>query len=765
MAIQQQQPHQYNGYVNGHAPPAWIAQSWHSAHGVPYTFAGPPPPLPGSMPPPHGHYIPNGHQHHPRTHHAAPPYEPPPPPRPQIKYPTEDMEVAPKDTDVCRPQLKFITRSQCIKNTDDSHVVEGLDEATVGYLLEAWNTLNVYCQVLRLDSFTFDDFVEAMQFTSDEVDCELLSETHCAVLKQLVNAENQQNGAMQIALPDLPDPSDDEEEDDEPETAPPSPTPEPEVPARRTRSSLNKVQNAEPEEAEPEEPAKSHRADELEDEFGWVQRLRKRELRNGGWELVLAGLLHQLSGRPRLTEQCDTILAHLLPLDAEPTIETVRLQYSTMNVNLRALAMHIIVQLFMETKAVKSFLEEMANTMTEFRKTKIIHQRARKEAMAALKDLDIERKLKAPTPEKSPSPIPELEEAESGAEDVMDVDKVDDAEDSIPDSEEEDEIQIRSLRGGRDRAAESKRKREAEAERKAREAEAKQNKGSKEYQKILKQIDKERERFDAAEEQIMIVEEDLRQADCTRTRVLGKDRFCNRYWWFERNAMPHAGLPESSTADADYANGRIWVQGPDDMERVGFIDVSPEEQNNYSNTFGVTPAQRKEKEEGSTQLHTADQWGFYDSPEDVEGLIDWLDVRGHREIKLRKELMLQREVIAKYMENRKSYLAPKKESEEPEDPPKRMTTRKKTYISEPVARCTRWENLMAVEENGHKHIDPAPQKKGRGARKGGSAASTVVVADPPTRKRRGRSDSEAPLNVPLNRQGKRVSRQGDRYPW
>lgn len=668
------------------------------------------------------------------------------------------MELPPKNDGVTRPALKFIAQSQCPAGADTSDSIEGIEEATVGSLLEAWNTMNVYCQVLKLDSFTFDDFAEAIQFSSDEIDCELLNEVHCALLKQLVNAENQQNGAIQISLPDLPDPSDDEDEEEEPETREPTPTPEPEVPARRTRSSLNKVQNAEPDEdtaAENEESEEIHRAAEISDEFGWIQRLRKREFRRGGWELVLAGLLHQLSGRPRLTDSCDKILAHLCPLNVEPTIESIRLQYSTMDINLRALALEILVRLFMETKTVKNFLEEMSNTMTEFRKTKIIHQRSRKEALAKLKNLDIERKLAAPTPEKSPTPMPELE-------DSMEVDKVEeDVDGSIPDSEDEDAIQIRSLRRGHDRAAERKRKRDQEAERKAKEAEAKQNKGSKEYQKILKQIDKEREALEAAEEQILTVDEDLRQADCTRTRVLGKDRFCNRYWWFERNAMPHAGLPESSTADAEYANGRIWVQGPDDMERIGYIDVSPDEQNNYSSRFEVTPAERKVQEEGTTHLAHANQWGFYDSVEDVDSLIAWLDVRGTREIKLRKDLILQRDLIAKYMENRKEYLAPKQESEEPEEPRKRMTTRKKTYVSEPVARCTRWENSMALEESGHKHIDPPPVKKGRGARKGGSTGLPVLDDAAVTRKGRGRHSSELATVGRVNSRSGRTSRQGD----
>lgn len=707
-----------------------------------------------SMVPPPGYmlHIPPGDNYY-LQHPAqiAPKYEPAPPPPPPIKYPIDDMDVEPLQDGTHRPTMKFATQSQAQDDNDENEdIIPGLGEPTVGLLLEIWNTLNVYCQVLLLDSFTFDDFVDAMQFSSDEVDCALQDEAHCAVLKKLVNPENEQNGAIQISLPDLPDPSDDEEQDEdsdeENEEESKETTPEPEYPAKRTRSSLNKVQNAEDDREDSTngtEAARIHRAAEMFGDYGWIQRLRKRDFRNGGWQMVLVGLLHQLSGRPRLTDTCNKILTHLAPLDAEPTIQTVRLQYSTMDINLRTEALQTICQLFLETKAVKTFLEEMSNTMTQFRKVKIEHQRARKDAIAKLKDLRTQRHLLAPTPEKSPSPMPEVEDEMEGV-------KLDDGEVSIPDSDDEAPLNSRSLRRGVDRAAERKRKRDEEAERKAKDEKDKQNKGSKEYQKVLKTIDKERERMDEAEEQIMIVDGDLREADCPRTRVLGKDRFCNRYWWFERNAMPHSGLPDSSTAEAEYANGRLWVQGPDEMELLGYIDVPEQEKKNYASRFQMTPAERKDLEEGGTHLETANQWGFYDDPEEVDMLIGWLDPRGVRELKLKKELTLQRDVIARHMEKRKAYLAPREQSEEPSNV--RMSTRTKTYISEANHRCLKWSNEMAVEEQGHRHIDPPPPKKGRGRK--------AAIEEPQMTTRRG---AKADTGVTLNRQGNPVTRQGSRY--
>jgi ATP-utilising chromatin assembly and remodelling N-terminal/DDT domain/WSTF, HB1, Itc1p, MBD9 motif 1 len=323
----------------------------------------------------------NGTPYYPPLAQLVPKTVPPPPAPAPIKYPIEDLEVAPVRNGTHRPAIHYLSRdtpASTTTNTDTPILM-----STVGSLLETWNTLNVYCQVFMLDSFTFDDFMEAMQFSSARVDCELFNEIHCAVLKKLVNGEDDQNGAIQISLPDLPSDDEDEDESDVDESsAIPTPTPEPEEPVKRTtRSSLNKVQ-AKPATRSPSAAAdvRIHRAAEMFGDYGWIQRLRKRDFRNGGWQLIMVGLLHQLAGRPRLQADCDQILTHLAPLDAEPTQQTAWLQYSTMDINMRVKALQIICMLTLETKAIKAFLEESSAQMTELRKIKIEHQRARKEA-------------------------------------------------------------------------------------------------------------------------------------------------------------------------------------------------------------------------------------------------------------------------------------------------------------------------------------------------------------------------------------------------
>ncbi len=338
----------------------------------------------------------------------------------------------------------------------------------------------------------------------------------------------------------------------------------------------------------------------------------------------------------------------------------------------------------------------------------------------------------------------------------------------------------RKLRRATDRAAERKRKAEKEQERKEKaEAAAKLPKQSKQFQRVLKDIQKKEDEIAECEREIAVIDNDLREADCPRTRVLGKDRFWNRYYWFERNGMPYGGLPDSSTASAGYANGCIWVQGPDDIEREGYIDMIPEYQDEYKAKFDMTVPDRKKREEGATSVFNAGQWGYYADPEEMDALLAWLDPRGFNELKLRKELINYRDRIAKNMENRKAYLATpekddKKEENKEEDeitaaPPvipatttpgakngakNRMSTRGRgvTTISagppppppppaaepepEPVVyRCMSWENTMALEDIGHLHsLEPPPARSRKMTKKKEAAivaaAATKEVIEP-----------------------------------
>ncbi|KAF1990995.1 hypothetical protein K402DRAFT_168687 [Aulographum hederae CBS 113979] len=693
-------------------------------------------------------YTQHFHQHHQFFQPVATTMPPPPPPKPApIKYPIEDLDVQPKNNGITRPALKYIakTRDQA-ESSNNGEEDAGFAMTSIGPLLEIWNTLNVHCEVFILDSFTLDDFMDALKFSSFEVECELLTEVHCAVLKQLVNEQ----GQVMVALPELEEEDSDEDSDDT--SAVSTPAKEPTPPARTTRSSLAKSEAAAMKQRSPsvDPNAPVHRAAEMLSERGWVERLKERDFLDGGWQTIIVGLLRQLSLSPNQKQKCDEILSHLAPLDQEPTQETAYNQYVTLDVNLRISLLELICMLAVRTRAIREYLEQCSEIMTGLRKDKIKAQHRKRELITVLRELD--EKRKELVQEETPTPKPEATETNGTGGDVKTADvKMANTEETNPtksesEESEEEELPTRSLRRGADRAIDRKRKRESdvmrrENEKKLKAEAAKTSKQATQLKKVLRDTDKTKEEIKECEDSVIDFDNDLREANCQRTKVLGRDRFWNRYYWFERNGMPYAGMPESSTAEYGYANGRIWVQGPDDLEREGFIDLPKTEMKEYQTKMNMTVPERKEKEEGPTHLFNAQEWGYFDNPDDIDRLIGWLDERGHRERNLRKELSAWKEPIAEYMAKMRAHLEESelKKDEGEEEQAIKMTTRTKTYVDLDATkhRCLSWTNSTMINQRGHLHSEP-PKKKSKKAKSENS-------------------------KVPLGKSGKPLTRQGTTY--
>lgn len=314
--------------------------------------------------------------------HVVRPATPPPPPPP--KYPIEDLQVGPR-AGVIRPKLRFLCNDPPSDTTDTAFapLSKHIKMESVGPLLETWDTLNVYCEIFVLDSFTFDDYVEALCVTSEQVPTQLLDEIHCSILKILVKSE-EDGGKVEITLPEIEE--EDEEDEDEDDEATPTPEPEPRPAKRATRSSLAKIEAerlaAEAAEAERQSQAERlvHRAEELLEDFDWIEHLRKRDFQNGGWEMILVGLLHQLSKNERKTELCERLLGQLVPPGVEPSQQTLIEQYAGMDANFRVQIIQLLCMLTMETKAVRGYMEDCSEQMTAYRKGKIEWQRQRKQA-------------------------------------------------------------------------------------------------------------------------------------------------------------------------------------------------------------------------------------------------------------------------------------------------------------------------------------------------------------------------------------------------
>lgn len=613
----------------------------------------------------------------------------------QVKYPIDDLQVPPRLNGLKRPALKFLSQDIPSSSKTVCHAVGGIKMKSVGSLLETWDLLNVFCEVLILDSFTFDDFVEAMQLSSEHVfECELFTEIHCAVLKMLVDSE-QDGGKVLVSLPEM---EQDEEIDDETGERKSVPSPILDLDSmprgRTTRSSLARAVLA--------SPKIVHRGAEVYSKINWIDELRNRKFDDGGWTFILTGLLYQLSKSPRYHDICETLLRELAPHNLEPTPDTVQKRYSNLNVNQRIQVLEILCMLIVDTQAIRNYMDECSEQMTFFRKEKIQWQRDRKQHIEELRILNEE--LKALLPSEIPL-SPNLENKYLYKKLSSNIDSHNLVECDIIDTDE-DPRPIRSLRGGQDQTLERKRKRTVQQEKKDKaEPDSKKPKNARQYTKVLKEIQKKQESVAKCESEISTLDNDLREADCPRTRILGRDRFWNRYFWFERNGMPYGGLPDSSTAHANYANGCLWIQGPGDLERKGFIEMKGELQNEYVEKFRMTVPERKKNEEGSTSVFNVLQWGYYEDPEAVDELIAWLDIRGCNEQKLHKELKLYRDRINSNMIKRKNYLK-SWHNEIPETNTRRMATRWREPPTKNLKyRCLAWRNHRALSKIGHLHSE------------------------------------------------------------
>lgn len=649
-----------------------------------------------------------------RQHNA--PIAPPAPPEP--KYPREDLEVKPKSSSGTKPQLRFQKNDRLdLDPEEDMQNIENISSTCVGKALSIWSTLNIHSRFFVIDSFTYDNFIDAMLYKSSEAPCELFEEVHCAILKSIVNKQ----GEAEAVLPSMTDLS--LSSNSSPSQSAPS-TPKGDVSMTGTSktgvdsggsSPLSDVDQSRLNNGTIDNNAKT-----MLENYDWMSRIKDRAFENGGWQVAMIGLLDYLSTVDWIDAAPDRILRELAPVDQPATQETALRRYAELHVNLRLEAMECAVMLACTSKAFKDSMETRALQQTTDRKDKTEAQRRRKPLIDELTKLDIEKKMSRPEDydgavTNGPADVQEMDV------DVEDQDQ--DQESELRPLSDDSDSDSEPMRGRRrsGRASDLKRKHaqlEREKEEKIKEAEiAAQSSERAVYDRIVASYEAKRAEIRACEEEIAVVDGKLRENSCHRTRILGIDRFCNRYWWFERNGMPFFGHEDSSTADYGYLNGRIWVQGPGVLEREGYFDITEAEAAHFRQMAGSTPVERRATEQGATVLQSDTDWGYYSTADEVRDLTSWLDDRGDREKKLLKEILRWRANIFETMEARQAYLQDlvqkrKHTSEEPFG----ITTRKKTHSEKDKLKhpCLAWTNGEANRVLSHLHSEGQGRKQPRG---------------------------------------------------
>ncbi|GEQ72229.1 hypothetical protein JCM33374_g5916 [Metschnikowia sp. JCM 33374] len=497
--------------------------------------------------------------------------------------------------------------------------------------LECWIFLNIYHGILKLDTFTFDDFICAMGWNDDQLKetgrCELLDEIWCAVLGLIVsnepattkNSDDNKIAGLQITLPpdvtlldSAPELKKEDQDDDatkgsdseheirplkidddvsENESVSPSPQKTKKAGSSSGKSVENDQQDAD-DEADPSEDDEADGDDHNEDtDHGhnaysvinyrgvkWHEKLRKRNYKDGNWLTIVMGVLSLVEYVPEFADTIQRVYQILAPSSITPaTPSSVVAQFYTfMGIDLRLKVLHILTSLVVNGNSVRNYIDESLDASAILRRTRL--------------DVIRDWKSHVDTANKLHSEI---------------FTKLMDAANATSDA-----------------------KLWASFTRKKHRLNTKGYDEMTNYEKAVVEFDPSfQELWDAREASIAKIRETrtakkevemkLSQLDCQRVRLLGKDRHFNRYWWFENNGLPNIHYsgggdedeeqqePESDEEVDDkddfqtetYLMGCLWIQGPSGMDSLSHLKITKDEADYIVNAIEDETSTLKPKSE------------------------------------------------------------------------------------------------------------------------------------------------------------------------
>lgn len=550
-------------------------------------------------------------------------------------------------------------------------------------LLETWLFLNIYSEPLLLDTFTFDDYIDVLQFDDTETECALLNEIHCALLSAFIGTDK---ADLMVQFPEPPEEpksrdsfSDEEEGDEEDEEED-----EPKTNGKTNGKDQKDESESESESEKEPTPEPETNKSELYAVFknvDWKERLRRRLFKDGGWQQIIVGLLHSLLYVPEWKESITSILDVLAPLNESVALYTTYQAYmENLSFELRIKILQILCELLHSSQLVRGYIEKCMDESTRIRRERLENLREYKALLDTIKGLEEQKKPFFP------NGIPKIATPEP---DEM-LPTAAGTTATIPSTPP-----VLVLNGaGNKRGAATSLARQQRKKRKD-DAESQLAKTNTAFRKIYSACETAHAKAEDLLEMNRKGEGELVKLDCQRARMLGKDRYYNKYWWLEGNGLrrqsktAEAAEPNGEDDDEDpdlgFLMGRLWVQGPTDDEAQVYLNIDPPRQypavskdehgqfmivasTDASGTkvlvdsFGVstpemTLAERKSLEENDMCLTSCDEWGYYDDPEDLEAFLKWLNPYGRRELRLSREIMLLKTQIIESMRARREDLA------------------------------------------------------------------------------------------------------------
>ncbi|KAI8985902.1 ATP-utilizing chromatin assembly and remodelling N-terminal-domain-containing protein [Pilobolus umbonatus] len=597
-----------------------------------------------------------------------------------IKYPIEDLNLP-----IYR--LPPVTRVDTEEQSTETKRPRPSKNTTVppecfGSFLMVWSFLGVFAKPLKLSPFSLDDFESALHHNAHST---LLMESNVALLNAIISQRNrlkkesQGHGSTAIAAAISLYGSGYES-------------------ARLTLSKPlpenGLVTHGYHSEDETEEghiwrirPPVKRRAQlvsrgcgsvEIEEighdwDMGTIESVEERE----GWEDILIGFMNQLATIDTLDE-VDRLLNQLVPYSG-CTLDDREKAYVGLSLKDKIKIFEMLINVANESFIIKNYMEECQEQMTELRKQKIELSRERKRIQNERRELD-DKQSENNNQDSDPSPSDD---------DLNATDNENDEDDSALLKAQR---KVEKLTRHESRLVVLKRKQAEKEEREAkrlklhhlqREEARVRNQELKQRNELRKRLDEDERIMHKKEEQ---VERDLRKFNIHRIRPLGRDKFYNRYYYLD-----------DIGGTLLHGSGRLFVQCPSDTD---LMSIQERDLIKSMDTNATLPCRRGEGvkfvadlmraqdmsdeatyvEERLDALYNKDEtrnnkewWQFYDEPEQINLMLDWLNPKGIREFRLKRELEKHQAMVVNGM---KKHIADQQASHRQEET--RRSTRNRT---------------------------------------------------------------------------------------
>ncbi|PWY97840.1 hypothetical protein BCV70DRAFT_46508 [Testicularia cyperi] len=633
-----------------------------------------------------------------------------------LKYPIEDLDLDP----ISSRELNFQSSGELPRRKERPVPLRGDNALPVpADLFEIFITTYYFLvslgKPLHLSAFTLDDFEQALKHNTLEPSCGLMTEVHSVLLNVIVR-----DGAK-IAVPgaggldaDEADANDDDEDHDNDDNDDGSDDDEASSSHSGSGSGSDDEQNAKPngngKSRSSKAKSKTTNGAEVNADSavvgeilqaahelgqGWGKRVLKFEDKREGWEHSLVGLI---AGRatPEVMPRMIGILSQLTGIEhkegytdegewiADTYLSPVD-RYPLLSVRDKLHILDFLCMLAVMTKPVKSFYDECDTQLTELRKERIEVSRDRRKLAEDWDEFEGKKKGDKDDGDAGngngngdadveDAPLPTRDEDGSTSDEDEDEDEEEDelvSDDDTRSGREDSSFSDRSgARGGgvgsrqdilRQKALEKKAHEAAKARELAlaREAHRLKVASNKKLTAAKKKLEDQEARLTRREE---VLEREFRRLGLAARMVpLGRDRFGDKYWWFDGvgscSVVAGHGVAERSA----YQTGRLFIQAASVEESEALIPDPPSQdtpKSKFAHLFhppitAELVSSRKTSELGGDPgiLHPG-EWAVYTEPDQVEELIAWLRTKGQRENNLKSSLLKFRSHLTAGMRKR-----------------------------------------------------------------------------------------------------------------